>query len=507
MYRYHNLRCSVYACVLLFNGISTSSATPIALKADSPKEQYLQTIDYVAKMAKDIYCYWDIKKKQHNVDWQAIVDDAKSKVNDHTNFSQFQQILTVVASSLHDGHVNYIPDSLQRVFYTPIRVKKLPSGYYISQVEQDKMWPYPIDIEPGDKVLAVNDQLIDTYIQEKSKMMSASTPHALQSYTASAIHALDKFNDAPANNLKLTLEKYTTQQVKTVELPWINYQKTDLDNEALSDIVQTKILPGNIGVLTLTAMHHESGKDALIAFVKKTMTTLKNTKALIVDVRNNGGGYGEIGDSVVAHFINKKVRRYQAQLKNSSQAMYARPELAELFQQTDPSVSEYSEWVDYDIEPLSKDKPAYAKPVYVLTNERCFSACDTFVDSFSSNHIGKVLGAQTGGGTGYPLWFQLPWQFGNFRFSILRGFSNHNRYLEGVGTIPDVEIYNTPRDLFHNLDGELIRAYNFVMNELNHTNKVQYANKKTDLTAHFSMKQSKIIPFYVEEAYWQKVQK
>ncbi|WP_131782841.1 S41 family peptidase [Legionella gresilensis] len=504
MHNYNKLRSSI----LLFTCIGITHATPpISIKDDSPKEQYLQTIDYVAKMAQDIYCYWDIKKEQHGVDWQVIVNDAKNKVNDNTTFDQFQRILTSVASSLHDGHVNYIPASLQEIFYTPIRVKKLPDGYYISQVEQDKMWPYSIDIEPGDEVLAVHDQPIEAYITEKGKMMSASTMYALKSRTASAIHAMDKFQHAPKDNLKLTIKKYTTQQVKIVELPWINYQNPSSDEQSLSDIVQTKILPGNIGVLTLTSMHYKSGNEAHIAFIKQAMNTLKNTKSLIIDVRNNGGGYGEIGDSVVAHFINKKVRRYQAQLKNSYQAMYARPELIELFQQTDPSISEFSEWVDYDIQPLSAEKPAYDKPVYILTNERCFSACDTFVDSFSSNHLGKVLGARTGGGTGYPLWFKLPWQFGNFRFSILRGFSNHDRYLEGIGTIPDVEIYNTPRDLYHKLDGELIGAYNLVMNELNHTNQVQYAKKKIDLKTNFAMRQNEIVPFYIEEAYWQKVQR
>ncbi len=508
MFGFGNLRCWVYTCVLMFCCVGATHAVPaMPIKADSQKERYLQTIDYISKMAKDIYCYWDIKQEQDDVDWQGIIGDAKAKVTEETTFAQFQQILTRIAASVHDGHVNYIPDSFRRVFYVPIRVKKLPEGYYIAQVEQSKMWPYPVDIEPGDKVLAVNAQPIDAYIEEKSKMISASTDHALKSYTASAMHALGKYKDAPEDNLRLTVEKFATQQVKTVELPWVSYQRFSFDGDSLSDIVQADILPSNIGVLTLTSMHHNAGRNAHIAYIKKAMDSLKNTRALIIDVRDNGGGFGEIGDSVVAHLVNEKVVRYKAQLKNSYQAIYARPNLVELFKQTDPSISEYSEWVDYDIKPLSTDKPIYDKPVYVLTNEGCFSACDTFVDSFSSNHLGKVLGAQTGGGTGYPLWFELPWEFGNFRFSILRGYSNHDRYLEGLGTIPDVEIYNTPRDLYHQLDGELISAYNLVMKELAPAGLVKPDLKTANIQAYFAIKQSQIVPFYLKEAYWQKVQR
>ena len=100
----------------------------------------------------------------------------------------------------------------------------------------------------------------------------------------------------------------------------------------------------------------------------------------------------------------------------------------------------------------------------------------------------------------------MPWNFGNFRFSILRGYSNHDRYLEGVGTIPDVEMYPTPKDLHHYLDGELIQAYNLVMNEFSHTKQLFYAQATGDLLANFAVRESSIVPFYVEEAYWQKVQ-
>ncbi|TAL66496.1 MAG: hypothetical protein EPN84_00190 [Legionella sp.] len=494
----------------VFIGALLFSSTPLFaaqdIQAITPKEQYLKTIDFIDKMAKDIYCYWDLKKEQHNVDWPTLINQAKARINEQTSLEQFQEILIQLAASIHDGHVNYRYPYKTKIFYTPILVKKLDDGYYISQVEQDKMTPYPVDLQSGDKVLGVNDQSIEEYISSKEQYISASTNSARQSYASAALNSLEKFKTAPEGTLTVTVSKYDTHQIKTVDLPWIVFERKLPDIRPLSEVVKSKILPGNIGVLNVTQMSHEEGVDALIAAVKREMQALKNTNALIIDVRYNGGGAGEIGDSIISHFITQKVRRYQAQLKNSTQALYGRPNLVELFNQTDPAQYVYSEWLDYNIEPMKNDKPVYAKPVYILTNEFCFSACDTFVDSFSSNHIGEILGAQTGGGTGYPLWFDLPWNLGSFRFSILRGYSNHERYLEGTGTIPDVKITTTPRDLHHQLDGELIAAYDYVLKKLKGNQKNFSALKGKALTHYFSATQPEIVPFYIQEEYWQKLQ-
>jgi len=186
------------------------------------------------------------------------------------------------------------------------------------------------------------------------------------------------------------------------------------------------------------------------------------------------------------------------------QVIFSRPELVDIFTQIDPNNDTYSEWQDVMITPIGnhEDQAYYTKPVYVLTNERCFSACDTFVDSFSSNKLGQVLGTQTGGGTGYPLWIDLPYDFGNFRFSVLRGYSNHDRFLEGTGTIPDVYIQNTPHDLYNKVDGELVRAYQHVMQQLGIK---QSANTMLNLS--FAEAPSKVIPYVIEQEQRQQLQR
>lgn len=188
-------------------------------------------------------------------------------------------------------------------------------------------------------------------------------------------------------------------------------------------------------MLRLSRMAHEDGKTALINAVKAEMKALKNTRALIIDVRNNGGGWGEIGDTIVGHLVDHKVRRYQAQLKNSNQALVERPNLAEIL----------------------------------------------------------------GGGTGYPLRIELPWGYGHFRLSILRGYSNHGRFIEGTGTIPDVEIHDTLVNIAREIDGKLLDSYRFVLNELNDNQLNSSFISTPGLLAEFSSGNEEIVPYTVEE--------
>lgn len=499
---------------LIRGGISISLLimfSIVSVYADEDSEsKYQGVLNYVESMGRDIYCYWDLKKEHHNVDWDKIIQNARVKISDTTTENEFHGILREVAASVKDGHVNYINRDKKTLFYLPIEVNKIDSDYYISKIDHDKMSLFDADLKVGDKILLFDGQDIKDYVATRMKYSTASREDAAYSYMTSALHTWPYYFDTPTTTVKLTVERDSKLQTINTELPWLiyNYSKQSQASYArpLDAVVQARILPGNIGLLTLGAMYSdEGGLEQHIAYISEKMQLLKNTKALIIDVRNNGGGSGDIGDSVVSKLIDKDVLRYKKQLKNSMQLYYARPRLLQDFSQTNPAVDVYSEWQDAVIKPADESQK-YTKPVFVLVNERCFSACDTFVDSFSSNKLGEVLGAQSGGGTGYPLWIGLPWDMGNFRFSVMRGYSNHDRYLEGTGTIPDVEIKPDVASLRQGVDGELLKAFQYVNAKVNPGLGIK--SNQNGLIKEFAKteKDSSIVPYDVIEEFWFKAQ-
>ena len=139
-----NIGCTLFYSALCLCTLSFLNTSQAYQNTPTNKQKLIQTIDYVEQMGREIYCYWDLKKEHDQVNWQDIIKQAKSKVSDTTTQEEFQEILNRIAAGVHDGHVNYIYQSKHKPFYLPIEFKKLEDGYYVKQVEQEKLWPITI---------------------------------------------------------------------------------------------------------------------------------------------------------------------------------------------------------------------------------------------------------------------------------------------------------------------------------------------------------------------------
>lgn len=65
-------------------------------------------------------------------------------------------------------------------------------------------------------------------------------------------------------------------------------------------IRKAEILPGNVGYLEVTEFAGGEGANAAIA---GALRFLERTDAIIIDVRNNRGGYGEMSHQLFSHFL------------------------------------------------------------------------------------------------------------------------------------------------------------------------------------------------------------
>lgn len=105
------------------------------------------------------------------------------------------------------------------------------------------------------------------------------------------------------------------------------------------------------------------------------------TKGLIIDVRNNSGGSLTNVEKFFSRFINaKKLVKYELKKKG-------------------PGRNDF-----YEKEPsfISPAGTFYDKPIVVLTNRTCFSACNDFVLYMSNLPNVRIVGDQTGGGGAIP---------------------------------------------------------------------------------------------------------
>lgn len=145
-------------------------------------------------------------------------------------------------------------------------------------------------------------------------------------------------------------------------------------------------------------------------------TCFKDCQALIIDVRNNGGGYLSMAERFASYFFEKETITGYISHKNGTG-------------HNDFSVPE-------PIKTPSHPKLKWLRPVAVLSNRGSYSATNNFICRMKKAPYAIIVGDVSGGGAGLPLSSELPngWMV---RFSASPMFDADMNQTE-FGIRPDV---------------------------------------------------------------------
>ncbi|MDR1403293.1 MAG: S41 family peptidase [Tannerellaceae bacterium] len=167
----------------------------------------------------------------------------------------------------------------------------------------------------------------------------------------------------------------------------------------------------------------------------------ENCKALVIDVRDNGGGSLINSDRLASRFLTEKTLCGYIQHK------------------TGKGRSDFSD--PYPIYLKPSHNTLWLKPVMVLTNRRCYSASNNFVSKMRELPNVRTLGGSTGGGSGFPFTSELPngW---SIRFSTSPILDVNMQHTE-FGIEPDVEINLLPQDIENRRDALLEAAMELLL--------------------------------------------
>lgn len=207
----------------------------------------------------------------------------------------------------------------------------------------------------------------------------------------------------------------------------------------LTNGIKYTTLPDSIGYVYVGSFSSGFGTDNLSAMFMQ----LKDTKGIVLDIRNNGGGMLTAAEKLASAFTKEKIHCGYIQHK-TGKGHYdlSKPEKLYL----EPSKG--SIWL---------------RPVVILTNRDVYSSANHFVMLMRELPHVAILGDKTGGGSGMPLNSTLPNGWG-VRFSacpILDAQGNHTEF----GIEPDVKVdissedWNQGRDTMIESAKELIFDY------------------------------------------------
>ncbi|KAJ3397803.1 hypothetical protein HDU92_002475 [Lobulomyces angularis] len=186
----------------------------------------------------------------------------------------------------------------------------------------------------------------------------------------------------------------------------LNYQTTQ-DSTLSYTIYQSGT--SKIGIIKISSFIPETttnGQQTILNLVYSLLTNqLKDTEALVIDVRNNGGGLVSLADTLPQLFggINVQPMRFRALVNEINGVLLNNwADWKTAYQNAKSKGLQYTS----DLLSFTTYKDAnnlgnyYSKPVGVWMNAKCYSACDMFVANMKDNGVARIYGEdpQTGAG-------------------------------------------------------------------------------------------------------------
>ena len=407
----------------------SNSAFKTSYKPNLTEYEKIAGLSLLWQQARDNFVYFD----HVDIDWNKSYIEYLPKVSKTKSTSEYYRVLQTFYTQLKDGHTNvYPPDYLSDEFYSrpPMRTELIEGRVFIKSVMSDSL--KKLGITPGLEILKIDSKPVIEYADKYVKPYeSSSTPQDMEirEFSYSLLCGplkkpiILELKDMAGNIVTKTISRTGYQDIKGY---------SSVEYATIKDIAYLKI--NDFEDWKITTIF-----DSLFA-------TISQTKGLIIDVRDNGGGSGDIGFHILKMLTDKPFS-----IPTSKRLKY---------------ISTPGEEVEWDVdraEEVTPESKYYSKPVILLTGARTFSAGEDFSATFQYMKRGKIIGQPTGGSTGQPVGFDLPGG-GHARVCGKRDTYPDGKSFVGIGIIPDIIVKPTIKDLLSGIDAVKDKAIDLLCN-------------------------------------------
>jgi carboxyl-terminal processing protease len=359
------------------------------------------------------------------LDWDKLFLDYLPKVRQTKSTIEYYRTLRELCAKLKDGHTNvYFPNELRgEALSVPlIATRLIEDKVIVRAVFDDELRQEGVEV--GLEIVQVDGISVKQYAEQRvAPYQSASTQQDLEARTYD--YSLLAGSSKDEINLSLSDGRGKVFQKRLKRLPPAERAKF-LPKTAPMEF---KVLPGNIGYVALNSFDN----DLVVKQFEAAFEEIAKTVALVIDIRNNGGGNSGFGYHILSYLTDKpfKTSRWRTRSYRPSFRAWDMPE----------------DWYDGGAGLQNpQGTKLYAKPAVVLTSARTYSAAEDFAIAFDAMNRGKIVGGATGGSTGQPLYFNLPGG-GSARVCTKRDSYPDGREFVGVGVLPYVVTQETIADL------------------------------------------------------------
>jgi C-terminal processing protease CtpA/Prc len=474
-----------------------------------------EDVDFTNKKLQKLHpkLYWYISKEK--LDYK--FDSLKTTITKPITSFEFYKKLSPVVSAVKQGHLSLSPPTKKR---TKKEIKAFekkgtsPFSQFDFEIFNDKLYvvknkSYDKTVKIGSEVKAINNEAIDDLFNEYKKEFASDgynktfLSKRLPNYFPGAYTLKNGFQDSVKYSFNYNDEQRlvsiirkvidTTKIKKEIKKKLTAFDKAkkkadDRDKSTYGYNPDTKTYNRNLRFIE---------KDSSIAIIKirsfsngnyrrfyeESFSKIDyyNSKTLIIDLRNNGGGrlaeiadlYSYLSDSTFVFLDKSEVASKTSMFK--SNPLNGLPFLLKF------TIPFYYPYIFFAVhknkegryvyatqtKPHKIKKDAFKGKIYVLINGGSFSASSIISSNLKGTNRAFFVGEETGGafnGTvaGRMADIKLPNSSISMKTGLMLVAPFHKTAIEGYGIYPDKEITPTLEERINGIDPEM----NWILNDI-----------------------------------------
>lgn len=367
-----------------------------------------------------------------NLNWDSAYQAFIPKVLSTKSIHDYYKVLKQFNQLLRDGHSRVIEPLAffrENNHGIPLRFKWIDQKAVLSWSDIPDQ---PSGPRLGWALEAIDGIPLQQYIRENiSPYLHFSTPQDSISriYTYELLKGrMNSVVNLSFSDGKGKIEAYKFTRTRLKEAKLLDFQK----------------LPGDIGWVKLNSFDN----PAIVRQFDSIFNQVQSCKALVIDIRSNGGGNSSNGYEILGYLTTEPFQQEMQVMRNYNATRRAWGDIPVNIQ-----ISRY-DWKPY------RNK-LFTGKVVVLTDAATYSAAEDFTAAFRSLKRGIVIGLPTGGSTGQPLGYNLPG--GGLGFVCTkRDVLPDGTEFVGFGIKPDITVNYTRKGLLEGKDEVLEYAIRYL---------------------------------------------
>lgn len=405
------------------------------------KEQMREDVAQIADAVREHWSYLESHRERFGVDVDRLEARAIEEVDAVGSSADFARVLRRFAAGLRDGHAwcrlpGEPPEPPRRL---PFEVIDAVEGLVVSAVAEGVTAP-----GVGDLLKTIDGRDVESGIAEFEREETASTPGMrrakaiatlLERSAARAEIEIEDLGGARRMLLVDTIpafERFGAPKPENWSLSWPADHTAMLHLSSFAVARWKEWLEAKPEEREPFLTETKTRIDAIVAQLLE-----RGAKALIVDLRGNGGGTDSLGIHLASRLLAGEFRYFLLSARR------------------DGEWSEPSGMIEG-----RHEAPRFLGELVLLIDAGSFSTTDNFARCLDDLHPRCVIvGRPSGGGTGAPRqWVEATHSKAVIGGCTMRVCGPNEKLIEGRGTIPDVVVEWTRDDVIAGRDPDLAAA-------------------------------------------------